>query len=417
MLRLRDRPVDTSGAHRNRKAGPVEKLKVGVLGLGRGFTHFVNFLNVEEAIVIGAADRFPRLRERAAERADSADADVQIVAEFDELLNMQPDAIIVATNGKLQVEHSIQAMQAGCHVLSEVPGAYTEEEMVYLKDAVQRTGMTYMLAENACFWDFLRYWRKWTLDDRFGPISMAEGEYLHYLPATLVRPDGTRCTPTEARAEGHTDLPPIWRADQPPIQYLTHDLGPLLEVIDDRVVSVTCRSAPWRCEETPLRSDGQFALFETAKGCLIRILVTLSTRRPGDHRFRLFGTLGGAEYFTTEGFCRRLDRDREESEGWEKIELGLAARGDDTSTGHGGADLKVAQQFTRAVLQGKPSPIDVYRCIEYCLPGIIANRSAEMGGVPLPVPDMRPEPFVTTGFWDVVGLPDIDPSGEPPEQG
>jgi len=36
---------------------------------------------------------------------------------------------------------------------------------------------------------------------------------------------------------------PVWRADQPPIQYLTHDLGPLLEVLDDRVVSVN-RSDP-----------------------------------------------------------------------------------------------------------------------------------------------------------------------------
>ena len=48
----------------------MDKLKVGILGLGRGFTHFRNFLALEEAEVIGACDRFPRLRERAEQHLD-----------------------------------------------------------------------------------------------------------------------------------------------------------------------------------------------------------------------------------------------------------------------------------------------------------------------------------------------------------
>ena len=92
----------------------------------------------------------------------------------------------MASNGRLQVEHAIQVMEAGCHVLSEVPGAYTEEECVRLRAAVERTGKVYMLGENTCYWDFFRYFRKWIAEDRFGPISIAEGEYLHYLPRTLI---------------------------------------------------------------------------------------------------------------------------------------------------------------------------------------------------------------------------------------
>ena len=101
-----------------------------------------------------------------------------------------------------------------------------------------------MFAENTCFWDFFRYFRKWIVDGQFGKISIAEGEYLHYLPNTLRTPDGTPLTPTQAKSQDLTDAEPIWRADQPPIQYLTHDLGPLLEVLDDHCVSVACRSAP-----------------------------------------------------------------------------------------------------------------------------------------------------------------------------
>ena len=390
----------------------MEKLKVGILGLGRGLTHLRNFLAVEQAEVIGACDRFPVRRERAETHIASVGAKTAVIPEFDDLLDMKPDAIAVATNGKLQVQHAIQAMEAGCHILSEVPGAYTMEEMVRLRDAVERTGKVYMLAENACYWDFFRYWHKWVTEGRFGPISIAEAEYLHYLPATLETPDGSRLSPSQAQAEGRTDAKPIWRADQPPIQYLTHDLGPLLEVLDDRCVSVTCRSAPWRCKEAPLRSDGQIALFQTQKGILIKIMVTLNTRRPEEHRYRLFGTEGSAEWFSYEKCCRRFSRGEETRQGWEVIPIGHAARGDDTSTGHGGADLKVARGFTEAVLEGKPSPIDVYRCIDYTLPGILAAQSADLGGVPVAIPDLRREPYAGTAYWKAVGLPQSDVSGE-----
>ena len=91
----------------------MDKLKVGILGLGRGFTHFRNFLALEEAEVIGACDRFPRLRERAEQHLTSVGATAPILPEFDDLLDLNPDAVVVATNGKLQVEHGCEAMRAG----------------------------------------------------------------------------------------------------------------------------------------------------------------------------------------------------------------------------------------------------------------------------------------------------------------
>jgi hypothetical protein len=55
----------------------------------------------------------------------------------------------------------------------------------------------------------------------------------------------------------------------------------------------------------------------------------------------------------------------------------------------------------------------VYRAIEYVLPGILANRSAELGGAPVPIPDLRPRPFERTTFWDTMSLPDADPPASP----
>lgn len=389
----------------------MDKLKVGVLGLRRGLSHLRNFLNTEEAEVVGAADRIHQWRQRAAETVAGMDRSVPLVSDFEELLDLKPDAVAIASNGRQQAAHAIQAMEAGCHVLSEVPGAYTQEEIVHIAMAAERTGKQYMLAENSSFLNFLRYWRKWVVAGRFGSVSLADGEYLHYLPTTMVDAAGNQFTPTEARQQGLDHTRPLWRGDQPPIQYLTHDLGPLLEVLDDRVVTVNCVEGPWWSGEAPLRSDGQYALFKTARGRLIRVLVTLNTRRPGAHNYRLFGTGGSVEWYSHEGFCRRLDRDRQESEGWERVDIGTARTDADVASGHGGTDIWTALTFSRALLAGRRVPIDAYRMADYTLPGILANRSAELGGAPVHVPDIRRQPFEHTEFWDHVQLPQDEPEG------
>ena len=90
----------------------MDKLRVGILGLGRGLTHLKNFLAIEEAEVIGACDRIPRLRGRAREQLAAAGANAPLLEEFDELLALGPEAIMVASNGKVQVEHACRALAA-----------------------------------------------------------------------------------------------------------------------------------------------------------------------------------------------------------------------------------------------------------------------------------------------------------------
>ena len=391
----------------------MDKLKVGILGMRRGMAHLNNFLNVEEAEVIGIADRLPDRQEAAAKKMAEHDCKGKIVPEYDDLLAMQPDVVVVASNGRRQCEHACMALDAGCHVISEVPGAFSLDEWLKIRDHAERSGKQYGMAENLCFMDFIRYWRKWIEAGQYGEVSIAEAEYLHYLPHTMTNAAGEFFTPSEVKEKGLKDVFPTWRADQPPIGYLTHDLGPLLEVLDDRVVSVSCRGAGWRSKEAPLRSDGQIALFHTAKGILIQILVTLNTVRPSEHRFRLFGTEGSMEWTLHEAFCKRFTKERSESDGWEIVDIGLAARDTDTSTGHGGTDINLARNFTHCLLKDGTMPIDVYRSIEYSLPGIIAGQSAEMGGEPLAIPDLRREAFTHTNFWDVVGFPEDDPEGRP----
>ena len=80
----------------------MDKLKVGILGLRRGLSHLRNFLNTEEAEVIGAADRIEQWRDRAAGAVGDMGREVNFVGEFEELLELQPDAVAIASNGRLQ---------------------------------------------------------------------------------------------------------------------------------------------------------------------------------------------------------------------------------------------------------------------------------------------------------------------------
>jgi predicted dehydrogenase len=383
----------------------MKKLRVGVLGLRRGKTFVDNLLALDTVDFVGAADRLAMYRDPQREKIEAVGG--KLVAEYDELLEMDLDAVAIASNGRVHAAHSMQALRAGCHVLCEIPVAFHEEELYELRDLIDETGLTYMSAENLCYCDFMRYWRKWLVEGKFGDMALAHCEYVHHLPASLQLPDGRRISPTDAAKEGCLDeAKPIWRADQPPIQYLTHDLGPLLEIFDDRAVSVTCMQAPALSKDAPLRSDGQIALFKTEKGRVIQCTVTLNTRVPGSHQFRIFGTEGGAEWATWNDQMRVLLNSDEDPEKWTWTKLGLAAEGDDVSTGHGGVDLKVVKSFVGAILEGKESPIDIHRGIDYTLPGILANRSAEQGGMPIEIPDSRKTPFSGTTFWNHFPLPE-----------
>jgi hypothetical protein len=53
--------------------------------------------------------------------------------------------------------------------------------------------------------------------------------------------------------------------------------------------------------------------------------------------------------------------------------------------------------FARAVLGGRPVPIDVFRAMDYTVPGLLSEQSILRAGAPLPVPDLRePDPSPAT---------------------
>jgi hypothetical protein len=73
----------------------------------------------------------------------------------------------------------------------------------------------------------------------------------------------------------------------------------------------------------------------------------------------------------------------------------LAAPEEAKRSGHFGADYWMLRDFARALLDDAPSPIDAYRALDFCVPGILAIASRANGGAPAPVPDFRPKAAAT----------------------
>jgi predicted dehydrogenase len=133
-----------------------------------------------------------------------------------------------------------------------------------------------MAGENCFYWDFIEAWKKMYEDGKFGDVLYAESEYLHATHPDEIKP---------FENENH------WRCYNHAITYLTHNLGPLLYILGDRCVSVSCM-VPTSGHYNPYRdqNDNAVAIFRTAKGAVIRILIGFGMYVDYDHNFALYGT-------------------------------------------------------------------------------------------------------------------------------
>ncbi len=347
-------------------------LKVGIVGLGRG-TSFINVFSRHPMCQIaavcdaklGLADRVARERNIPAAYED-----------FDRFIDHDLDIVVVATPPAHHVKQSIAALERGRHVLSEVPAVASLEECPVLVEAVKKSSGKYMMGANPDFWAFIESWRTMVRQGRIGKIIYAEAEYLHDIPQLRRTSDGQ----------------PTWRAYLAPIHYCTHSLGPLLSLSGDRCVSAVGMHTGSNIDTEFGTVDMEVGLFKTEQGAVIKILCGFSVKRPGFHYYTVYGTKGCLE--------KRRDADRTIAyfedipnlHGMIDIPINTVhphAPSWAGSGGHGTAEYAMIQAFVDAIVEDKEPPIDVYRALDYSVPGLCAHLSAEQGGKLVEVPNFR----------------------------
>jgi predicted dehydrogenase len=312
---------------------------------------------------------------------------------YDDMLERaHPDVVAIGTPMQLHVPQAITALQEGVHVLSEVTAAVDLEQCYALVRAVRQSDAQYMMAENACYRKPALLVRALSAAGLFGTPYFGEGEYLHDVKDLHHDADGT----------------PTWRATwqvgKRGCTYGTHSLGPALEFFgpDARVVSVSCVGSGIHTDPEHPHDDTCLMLCQLNTGGLIKVRLDMMSNRPhAQAYYSLQGTRGSYEAARAPGETDRVwlggenANDTKAKREWEPLldyqqylpqgfDFDAAAK-----AGHGGGDYFVAREFLHAVLNGKRPPIDVYRAMDYTVPGIISEQSILQGGVPLPVPDLR----------------------------
>ena len=344
-------------------------LKVGVAGLRRGRGLLQTFHQHRDAEVTAVCD--PDLVRRAQVAADFGIATT--CADFDELVAMGLDIVVVATPAPQHAGQSIRALEAGAHVMSEVPAAWSLDECAALVAAVARSGRVYMMAENMNFFHYITEWKKCIQGGEIGHVFYAEAEYIHDCRHIMRGAGGQRA----------------WRASMPPIHYCTHSLGPLLDILDDRCVSAVGMDTGTHTAADIGSTDMEVGLFQTARGRVLKVLCGFTvTRDPAMHWQVFYGTEGTLENRRSEGEPAKLFN----AEGMQEIAAEISdpnAPPAALAGGHGTSEFYMVDGFLRAIRDGTAPPIDIYRSLDYSAPGLCAHLSAQQGAAPVAVPDYR----------------------------
>ncbi|BBI36534.1 Gfo/Idh/MocA family protein [Cohnella abietis] len=324
------------------------------------------------------------------------------------------DAVFLATPMLIHASQAIQALNAGKHVLSEVIGTHTIEESWKLIEAVKASGLNYMMAENYCYTRSNMMVNHMAQAGKFGEITYAECGYIHDIRNLLHYGDG-----------GLT-----WRGqyvrDYNGSTYPTHSLGPVAQWLGinkeggdefDELVTVNSKSRAsskyflehFGTEHTASQADfwnqgdSSTTLIRTKKGVLISLRVDIQSSRPHNMvHYGLQGTEGAylAPRFDGEDPLVWLEKDYKGSHygedgqhpEWNSLwkyedqwEHPLWQQWSETamSTGHGGGDFFVIQEFVSSILEKRKPAVDVYDAVTWSSVFPLSVQSVASGGAPV----------------------------------
>ena len=362
--------------------GKIDKVKLGIVGLGRGgmvAEICARLPNFEITVMCDINPWQIEDAKRMLRRSNVNYDNIFFTDDYDELLRSDCNAVYVATYANLHVPFVIKALEAGKHVISEIPAVNSLEEAKELRRAVKKhPHLKYMAGENCNYWAFIQAWKQLYEEGRLGEAVFAEAEYLHSQDFREIQPP---------------EDPNHWRLYNPAIHYITHELGPLLYITGDRCVSVCCMQPSQVYNPYHKQPMNEVAIFKMASGAVFKINIIFDAYLGFDHNFRIIGTRGTIETDRTKpleeahSFAIFSDTPGTREKKLE-IPVTMVFPGEEiVRNGHGRADIEMMAAFVDCIINDKPSPIDVDMGIRMALPGIYAHMSTLQGGMPVEIPD------------------------------
>ncbi len=366
----------------------MKRIKIGILGTGRGIDLAKNFLLLGCDIVALCDFHSDRL----SEGAKKLGGNVKLFDNFDEFIACGLNAVVLANYFHEHAPYAIKCFERNIHVFSECISNGTMAEGIELYDAFKKSSSVYMLAENYPQMIFNREMKRICDSGVLGKVMYAEGEYNH--PGN---PDNIEAIKTYKYFIKH------WRNYLPTTYYITHSLGPIMWATGATPKKVTAFSiyAPRNKDVLTASQNGERASIITMlndDGSVFR--VTGCADFGGHHNsYRICGNKGQIENLRGMGNMIMLRYNNwSKPEGANEVNLYEPTWNDRDEelikqSGHGGGDYLTARMFLESVKAGRQPehPFDIKSAIVMSSCAILAHRSAMEGGKPYDIPDFDNE--------------------------
>ncbi len=362
----------------------MKKVRIGVLGAYRG-TSMINYCKrADHAEVVAICDKSPEALD--AQRAAAEGLDIAFYERFDDFIQHDMDAVVLANYANEHAPFAIRCLKKGLHVFSEVLPVQNMKEAVELVEAVEESGLVYAYGENYCYMPAPFEMKKLYEQGEIGEFEYGEGEYIHNCESIW-----------HSITYGEEDH---WRNNMYATFYCTHSLGPIIHITGLRPVSVVgfegtknqrnlrvgSKSGQFGIEMVTLENGG---IIKSIHGGLYKNSIWYS----------VYGSKGRMECGredAMDGHIGKLYINKDEYDGgYETGSLNAvfprhAPEGEVAGFGHGGSDFFSMYYFIKKILgDADADTIDVYEALDMFLPGLFAYRSVMAGGIPLEIPNLR----------------------------
>jgi hypothetical protein len=401
---------------------PLERVRIGVIGLHRGRTHVRAALGIDFTEVVAVCDVREDRANAAAELCVQAGRNRPAVYSgtenvWEELVDRDDiDVVYVATPWDWHVPMCLRAMKQGKHAFVEVAAAITVNDCWQLVDVSERTQRHCVMLENCCYGENELFVLNLARQGVFGTLTHAECSYIHDLREVLF----------ELGSEGDWRRNYHWQLDGN--LYPTHGLGPVAQYLGigrgDQfkfLVSTSSLEAgltEHRDETKPnggrhaaekyICGDMNTSILKTTRGRTIMLQHDVVSPRPYSRINALSGT--GATFFD---YPARLAVDQPAQHGLESksahewlnekdmaimrqkfthpLWSKLAARA--AGSGHGGMDFVMNYRHLDCIHRGVTPDSDVYDAAAWSCIVELSTRSVTTGSMPVNFPDF------TRGLW------------------
>jgi predicted dehydrogenase len=400
--------------HQNGPNQPVERVRIGIVGVGgMGTVHIQNLVQVPGAEITAVCD----IAEEHANKARDMITDAGHPAptlytrgerDFERLCGEEDlDIVYTATPWEWHTPVCVEAMRQGKHAASEVPAAVTLEECWQLVETAEKNQRHCAILENCCYDQVELMILNMVRKGVFGDLLYAECGYLHDLRENKFRKDGGVRWRIEHSIRRNEDL------------YPTHGVGPVAQCMNinrgnrfARLVSMGTLSnglslyaakefgpdSP-QAKQTYALGDVVTTLIQTAAGQTIVVKHDTDSPRPYSRDICLQGTRGIVRKYPEE---KIHVEGRTEGHDWEPLSNYQAefehplfkSQGDkSTDVGHGSMDYIVDSRLIQCLRTGTAPDIDVYDAAAWSAISALSGRSIAGGNQPVEFPDF------TRGQW------------------